>query len=425
MNEDPVAIRSETLALDALIQETIAQAEASTGQGPADRMLFLGNRHQSFPTAVVKDPVLEPVDKLVWMVIMLSVRETGGTTAFPGYESIGKMVNVSSRSTIARAIAILRATRWLTLCARIRKTSGRFRGNVYVLHDEPLPLVDALHLDVDYMSFLGNSLGHGHARVCTVAQGVLDSMDEDIQAGQDVCVQAHPIEHRIQSTVATRSGYPRRFFSFTRNVVKRLRSDSIEHKRERIHHDQNSNTAGDRVRNSNVQKSNSGSCSSYINITTTTDTGKPSNFALTGEDNQPLVYPTRLCENHREVAARYLSALAPEQRQPVLDELEGRFQAEEKGMKPVYDEISFLHSLCKLMRQGKFRPNLGINVHNRRRERKKASAEASQSKLPQPTRETDEQRRQRRGSGLKHIAEMRKMIGMRGKTKNQYVKEDT
>ncbi|HFD86428.1 MAG TPA: helix-turn-helix domain-containing protein, partial [Gammaproteobacteria bacterium] len=203
MNEDPVVIRSETRALDALIQATIAQAEASTDQGSADRMLFLGNRHQSFPTAVVNDPVLEPVDKLVWMVIMLSVRETGGSTAFPGYEAIGKMVNVSSRSTIARAIAILRATRWLTLCARVRKTSGRFRGNVYALHDEPLPLADALHLDSDYMSFLAHSLGHGHARVRRVAQAVLDSIDEDIQIGQDVCAHDHPIEQRIQSTVAT------------------------------------------------------------------------------------------------------------------------------------------------------------------------------------------------------------------------------
>lgn len=419
MNEDTGAIRSETLALDALIQETIAQAEASTGQGPADRMLFLGNRHQSFPTAVVKDPVLEPVDKLVWMVIMLSVHETGVSTAFPGYEAIGKMVNVSSRSTIARAIAILRTTRWLTLCARVRKTSGRFRGNVYALHDEPLPLVDALHLDADYMSFLGHSLGHGHARVRTVARGVLDSMDEDIQAGQDICAQVDPIEQRIQSTVATHSGHPRRFFSFTRNVAKRLRSDSINQKREGIHHDQNSNTAADRVRNSNAQKSNAGSCSSYINKTTTTEMGKPSNFTLTGEDNQPLVYPTRLSDNHREMAARYLSALAPEQRQLILDELEGRFQAEAKGMKPVYDEISFLHSLCKLMRQGKFLPNLGVKVRNRRRERKKASVEASLGKLPQLPRETDEQRRQRKASGQKHITEMRKMLGMKRNHKNQ------
>jgi len=425
MNEDPVAIRSQTLALDALIQETIAQAEASTGRGPADRMLFLGNRHQSFPTVVVKDPVLEPVDKLVWMVIMLSVRETCGATAFPGYEAIGKMANVSSRSTIARAIAILRATRWLTLCARVRKSSGRFRGNVYALHDEPLPLIDALHLDSDYMSFLKNSLGHGHARVRTVGQAVLDSIDEDILASRDVCAPTHPVEQRIESTVATKSGHPRRFFSFTLNVVRRLRSVSIEHQRYGIHHDQNSNTALDRVRNSNAQKSNSGSCSSYIYKTTTTDTGKPSNFALTGEDNQPLVYPTRLGENHREIAVRYLGGLAPEQRQPILDELEGRYHAEEKGMKPVYDEISYIHSLCKLMKKGKFRPNLGIKVRDRRREREKARVEASSGKLHQPPNETDEQRRQRRASALKHLAEMRELLGRRGETKNQEVGEES
>jgi hypothetical protein len=216
MNEIPANIRSETVALDTLIQKTIAQAEASAGNGSADTMVFLGNRHQSFPTAVVKDPVLEPVDKLVWMVIMLAVHETGGNTAFPGYETIGKMANVSSRSTIARAIAILRVTRWLTLCARVRKVSGRFRGNVYALHDEPLPLADALHLDSDYMSFLGNALGHGHARVRVVAQGALDSIDEDVQAGQTVSAQPHPIEQRLQSMVASKDGDPRRFFSFTR-----------------------------------------------------------------------------------------------------------------------------------------------------------------------------------------------------------------
>jgi hypothetical protein len=314
VNEVSAAIRSETLALDTLIQETVVQAEA--GSGAADTMVFLGNRHQSFPTAVVNDPVLEPVDKLVWMVIMLAVRETGGNMAFPGYESIGKIANVSSRSTVARAIVILRATRWLTLCARVRKASGRFRGNVYVLHDEPLPLADALHLDADYMAFLGNALGHGHARVRAVAQGVLDSIDEDIQAGQAVYAQPHPIERRLQSVVATKDGEPRRFFSFTRNVVKRLRSDSIRHKKEGLHHDQNLNTAGDRVRNSN-----SGSCSSYIYKTTTTR--GLSNFAHTGENDQPLVYPPRLCDNHREIAARYLSELSPEQRQPILDELAG------------------------------------------------------------------------------------------------------
>jgi len=425
MNDEPTTIRPETLALDALIQKTVAQAEVSTSHGPADRMLFLGNRHQSFPTAVVKDPVLEPVDKLIWMVIMLSVRETGGTTLFPGYDAIGKMANVSSRSTIARAIAILRATRWLSLCARVRKRSGRFNGNVYALHDEPLPLADALHLDADYMSFLDSALGHGHARVRTVAQGVFDSMDEDIQAGQDICAQLDPIEHRIRSTVVTESGYPRRFFSFTRNVVKRLRSDSVRHERAEINHDQNSNSVKARVRKSNAQKSNSGS-SSYINKnTTTTKTGETSNSVLTGKNDKPLIYPARLGDNHREIAARYLRTLAPDQRQPVLDELEGRFQAEGKGMNPVYDAMSFLNSLCKKMKQGKFIQNLGVDVRNRRQVRNKVRPESAPGTMLQPSKETEKQWQQRRASGRKHIAEMKKMMGMRDRNKNQDVIDET
>ena len=421
MNEVPATIRSETLALDALIQATIAQAEAAEGRGPADTMVFLGNRHQSIPIAVVQDPVLEPVDKLVWIVIMLAARETGGKTTFPGYKSIGKMANVSSRSTIARAIAILRATRWLTLCARVRKACGRYRGSVYALHDEPLPLADALHLDTDYMGFLGNALGHGHARVRAVAQGVLDSIDEDIQAGQAVCTQLHPIEQRMRSVVATQDGEPSRFFSFTLNVVRRLRSDSTTSQKVDDHHDQNSNSAGDRVRNSNAQNSNSGSCSSYIYKTTTTPTRGPSKFVLTGEDNQPLIYPARLCDNHREIAARHLSVLAPEQRQPILDELEGRFRAEEKGMTPVYDELSFLHALCKQMGQGKFLPNLGIKVRDGRLGRRNASSPVPPMQPARPSRETDEERRERKATYKARISEMRKVLGMRPSTVNQDV----
>ena len=170
MNERTAIPRVETLALEAVIQEAVAAAEASINDGPFDRMVFLGNHHQSIPVAVVKDPVLEPVDKLVWMVIMLAVQDTGSHTAFPGYDAIGRMANVASRSTIARAIAILRATRWLTLCARRRRLNGRFRGHVYALHDEPIPLVDALHLDSHYLSFLRNALDHGHRRVAAVAR---------------------------------------------------------------------------------------------------------------------------------------------------------------------------------------------------------------------------------------------------------------
>ena len=261
MDEQTGVIRPETLALDKLIKATIARVEASPDGGAADTVLFLGNRHQSFPTAVIRDPVLEPVDKLVWMVIMLAVRETGANTSFPSYEAISRMANVSSRSTIARAISILRASRWLTLCGRMRKASGRFRGNVYALHDEPLPLADVIHLDGDYMDFLNKGVSHGHARVRTVAKGVLASIDEDVRGGQNVCALEHPIERRLQSAVSTGNEGLRRFFSFTRDAIQQIRQDSMGNSQVRDHHDQNSNSVETQVRKSNVQKSNSG-CSS-------------------------------------------------------------------------------------------------------------------------------------------------------------------
>jgi len=200
MDDSARALRPETLALDALIEATLERHKGANSRSRTDTMLFLGNRHASFPTLVVRDPVLEPVDKLVWMAIMLKAKETGSTTAFPSYDYIARTVNVSSTATISRAIAILRITRWLSLCGRIRGGNGRFRGNVFALHDEPVPLIDALHLDGSHMKFLRESLGHRHARVRAVAHGVLDTIDEDIDAGMDVCADESVLSRRIAAT---------------------------------------------------------------------------------------------------------------------------------------------------------------------------------------------------------------------------------
>ena len=169
MTHDEADIRPETYALDALIRETIARARRGGSTPAADALLFLGNWHHAFPALVVEDPVLEPVDKLVWMVVYRSAHGTGSKAVFPSYADIARRANVSSSSTVSRAISILRATRWLSLCARSRDTNGRFAGNVYALHDEPLPLADALHLDPGYMAFLQDSANHHHARVRRVA----------------------------------------------------------------------------------------------------------------------------------------------------------------------------------------------------------------------------------------------------------------
>jgi len=168
----------------------------------------------------------------------------------------------------------------------------------------------------------------------------------------------------------------------------------------------------DRVRNSNAQNSNSGGSSSYINKTTTTQTGEPSKFAHAGEEGKPLVYPGRLCANHRDIANRYLRGLIPAQRQPILDELEGRFQAERKGMKPVYDEISFLIRLCELAKSGDFQPNLGIKVQEARRAREASRHRAVRRDTPAVPKETEEERHKRMAAAQERVTAMREVLGM-------------
>jgi len=418
MDDSAVGIRPETRALDALIEATLERSEGDNRQSRTDSMLFLGNRHASFPALVVQDPILEPVDKLVWMAIMLQAAETAGSTAFPTYDYIRKTANIASKSTVARAISVLRATRWLTLCARLRENSDRFRGNVFALHDEPLPLVDALHLDSGYMQFLRESQSNGHARVRAVASGVLESIDEDIQSGLDVCAVEDPRVRRMEAAQAVQSDAPRRFFAFSAKVMAELRSHSPD-KNGVSDQDQKSNLVNDRVQNLVHQKSNLGSCSSSnLKKTTTTQSTERKYFAGAEDNNAPLIYPKRLSENQRELADRYLSLVASHQRQIVLDELEGRFRSEEKGMQPLYDEMSFLFYLCKAMTNGEFKENLGIRV----REERIAREKARQKRHLQPVRPPDtgiQEMRKQIAAGKGPLAQMRKSLGMPSRTTQQ------
>jgi len=81
-----------------------------------------------------------------------------------------------------------------------------------------------------------------------------------------------------------------------------------------------------------------------------------------GKGNAPLIYPRRLSDNQRDLADRYLSSISPDQRQAILDGLEGRIRSEQCGMKLLYDELSFLHSLCKALKNGEFKSNPRIKV---------------------------------------------------------------
>lgn len=63
--------------------------------------------------------MFEFVDKLVWMVIMLYVREIGGRMVFFDYDIIVVKINVFLIFIVFWVIVILCLMCWLMLCVRV------------------------------------------------------------------------------------------------------------------------------------------------------------------------------------------------------------------------------------------------------------------------------------------------------------------
>jgi len=349
------SLRPETHALDALIQASVLRLDGVPVAN--DAMLFVGNHHEAFPAQVIQDPLLEPVDKIVWMVIKLSARGSARSAEFPSYVDIARQANIAARSTVARTIAILRMTRWLSLCARLREPCGRFRRNIYALHDEPVPLADALHFDPQYLHFLNDALTHNHARVRSVARGVLETFDQNAATQHDDGNATSLFEHP-SAVAAALSGDARRDVGFS--------SVALKHQHRFNHQDRNS-VMEKPPHGSDVKKSNS-RCSSGLLLSEeqkpkTTTTGRLKFELPAAVDDDPvLVFPNRFSANQRDLAARHLSAVPVPLRQCILDETEGRFRAERRGMPAVYDDLRFLAALCRAALRGEFEANLGLKV---------------------------------------------------------------
>ncbi|MBN0063291.1 hypothetical protein JTL66_34305, partial [Pseudomonas aeruginosa] len=158
-------------ALKDLAHKPAPSAPASTpAQSPTptsgDAFLFSGNRHETVPRKLFLDRRLTPLERNAWQVFRLMLNDDG-VTAFPTYEQLRPWLasmpcaGQASHETVARALTLLRLTRWLSLVRRRRDPkTGRILGNLYVLHDEPLSPFEAMQLDADYLALVSQSLCH-------------------------------------------------------------------------------------------------------------------------------------------------------------------------------------------------------------------------------------------------------------------------
>jgi hypothetical protein len=116
----------------------------------------------------------------------------------------------ASHETVARALNILRLTRWLSLVRRRRdRKTGRIQGNLYVLHDEPLTPFEAIQLDPEYLSLLSRTLDHASKSVRLVGQRVLRELGEDpLLAGKLLPSRLHILMQRMAGGELVQKTYP-------------------------------------------------------------------------------------------------------------------------------------------------------------------------------------------------------------------------
>lgn len=163
----------------------------STQPEPArDDFIYSGQLHDSVPRALLLDRRLSPLERNAWQVIRLMLTGTG-STALPTYEHLRPFLTTSpcarqaSCETVARALTVLRLSRWLSLARQRRPASnGQWQGNLYVLHETPLSPGEALHLDSTYLELLSQSLTHASKAVQWVAYDALQALAKDPQLAQ-------------------------------------------------------------------------------------------------------------------------------------------------------------------------------------------------------------------------------------------------
>jgi len=337
-------------------------------------LLILAPRLGSIPAEVILEATLAPVDKLAWMVIFQAAAEGGGVAPFPTYRALTTTANLGSSATVSRALAALRILRWMTVSRR--KVPGESTGalNVHTLHGHALTAADTLLLDPGYLAYLKDARTHHHARVRALAE---TEWSQCSVLKTTVTPSTNRVSEAGVSSFETSKPEAFQNSKCCSSSEKKLLKLPNQEKQKK--HNNNQNFA---------------------------PSPATEHIACEELDGQGLVFPEQLPPEQRRVVQGYLAGVPDDNRQAVLDELAGRLASARGGGSRVHDPLRYLHGLCDRARRGKFVPNLGIAVRNRRTQRPQVSqpteAPAGPLERPQPS---DPE------AALRALAEIREALG--------------
>jgi hypothetical protein len=342
-------------------------------------LMHLGNEHIALPSFLLADPVLEMVDKGIYSTIRLLTPKNinNSNFAYPTYNKICKVANVGSHATVARALAILRITRWLT-SKQVTSNAGVV-ANVYITHDQPLDIIDMEMIDDGYMEYVTECLTHSHNRVNQVAQTILTQYENDMLSGKDLSQPTHHLESIVDANSYLNGNKKTSYFGLTDEAIEHLRktrykntpSSNIEEPKKVSslnikEHFRTPSTSNFKEQlnkpsskneepispSSSIIEEPSSSCSS-LNITTTT---KKQTFyiSVTPDDALNKLIKTRFNtlkhEQHYRIG-RLLMRINTEDRESMIYEVSNRIRY---GSKAIPNPVGYIGRLCGLLKNGEY-----------------------------------------------------------------------
>ncbi|MFL9676051.1 STY4528 family pathogenicity island replication protein [Pseudomonas marginalis] len=318
-------------------------------------IIFTGNPHEAVPRRLLLDNRLTPLERNAWQVFRLLLNDDG-LTSFPTYEQLRPYLastpfKLASRETVAKALTALRMTRWLSLGGRVRdEVTGQMKGNIYLLHDEPVSIAEAVLLDRGYLELLGECVGHSNKSIRDVAAHVFEELAADPYLRENALpshlekLQQRMVGQGWTNTTVAQAGASESELSNFESVLSGNESELSEKAPVRNHTGPSSDSELSRktCSVSPVRNPNSSSTSTHTDVCKNT-------VSRAREDLRLPEQLLQLASEQRRSVMVALGTVQPELQQKVLDQWAARCASAE-----VRNPAGYLFGMIQKAQRGEF-----------------------------------------------------------------------
>ncbi|MEE9494423.1 MAG: hypothetical protein V3W04_13735 [Gammaproteobacteria bacterium] len=342
-----------------------------------DAMIMAGPWVEAAPMNLFVDPILDPYERAVFGALWALLKRVGGRTGgkMPDYTTIQRLTNIKSRNRVAKAIIILRLSRWLTLYdqklnkpdpvqapaqpgtdashpEQTKQTppTGRFNVKTHILNAEPLSIQDTLSIDPGYVRFVRYLLTDKREKIRLLAQTVLNDLEILIQ-------RDNPLEPETECTKVL--GRIKIEANLERNKIDRVYDlHSVD-----LEEEQSSDSEVESVKNDRVYDLHSVDLDPVNpdhNILLLRSSGSSSKKLLLPPQTPPSFVdvdnlvatlgwpePEFFDEGTKLSIANTVLQLKPDNPQEIIDEVVGCMRSRQGGHDPINSPARYFRGTCK------------------------------------------------------------------------------